>query len=281
MGPIVAVIAPGAMGSGVGQRLAEQGAEVRTSIAGRSAATIERAQAAGMIAVEDGDIAESQIILSIVPPGDALGLAQRLAPLLARAQHKPVFVDCNAVSPDTVREIAAALAATGCPFVDAGIIGGPPKPGEAGPTFYASGPAAAAFERLCAPALEIKRLDETIGTASALKMSYAGITKGMTALGTAMMLAATRAGVADALAQELAASQPMLLKIFTRSVPSMFPKAYRWIREMEEIGHFSGDAATEEIYEGVADLYRRIAADVDGPNRDTAALTEFFKRVAQ
>ena len=84
MQPIVAVIAPGMMGSAVGQRLVENGIEVRTSLAGRSEATLARAKAAGMVGVSDEQIAASDIILSILPPGDALGLAERLAPGAAR-----------------------------------------------------------------------------------------------------------------------------------------------------------------------------------------------------
>jgi putative dehydrogenase len=276
MHPVIAVIAPGSMGSAVGRRLAEHGIAVRTSLSGRSAATAARAAAAGMEAVEIPALAEAAFILSIVPPGEALGLAQSLAPVLSRAAHKPVYVDCNAVSPATIQKISAVIAPTGCGFVDAGIIGGPPLPGDAGPTFYASGPDAAGFAVLDRYGLVIRTLDGPVGAASALKMSYAGITKGLTALGTAMMLAATRAGVAEALAGELAASQPALLKTFKRSVPGMFPKAYRWVAEMEEIADFSGDPATAELYRGVAGLFRRLAADVAGPNRDTAALKDFF-----
>jgi L-threonate 2-dehydrogenase len=276
MKPIIAVIAPGSMGAAVAQRLAEHGAEIRTLLAGRSAATKARAATAGMIGVAPEELAEAAFILSIVPPGDALALAERLAPVLSAAETKPVYFDCNAVSPETVARIARVIAPTGCRFADAGIIGGPPQPGKPGPTFYASGPDAGSFGALTEYGLEIKLLDGPVGAASALKMSYAGITKGMTALGTAMILAATQAGAAEALEAELAASQPALLQIFRRSVPGMFPKAYRWIAEMEEIADFSGDSATAAIYRGIADLYRRIATDVAGPNRDTAALGGFF-----
>ena len=99
MQPIVAVIAPGMMGSAVGKRLVENGIEVRTSLAGRSEATVARAKAAGMVGVSDEQIAAADIILSILPPGDALGLAERLAPALRAAAKKPVFVDCNALDP--------------------------------------------------------------------------------------------------------------------------------------------------------------------------------------
>jgi 3-hydroxyisobutyrate dehydrogenase-like beta-hydroxyacid dehydrogenase len=276
MKPIIAVIAPGSMGAAVGGRLVECGAEVRTLLAGRSAATAARAAASGMIAAEPADLAEAEFILSIVPPGEALGLAESLVPVLSACARKPIYVDCNAVSPDTVARIAAVIAPSGCRFVDAGIIGGPPRPGGDGPVFYAAGLDAGRFAALGDVGLKIRLLDGPIGAASALKMSYAGITKGLTALGTAMILAASRAGAAEALAAELAASAPELLKIFTRAVPGMFPKAYRWVAEMEEVADFSGDPATEALYRGIADLYRRIAADVAGPNRDTAALRNFL-----
>jgi putative dehydrogenase len=277
MKPVIAVLAPGSMGAAVAARLAEHGAEIRTLLSGRSAATVARATAAGMVAVEPAALAQCSHILSIVPPGSAVALAESLVPVLAGATAKPIYIDCNAVSPATIGRIADIIGPTGCRFVDAGIIGGPPRSGETGPVFYASGPDATGFAALADYGLDIRVLDGAVGAASALKMSYAGISKGMTALGTAMMLAATRAGVAEALAAELASSQPGLLKMFRRGVPGMFPKAYRWVAEMEEIADFSGDAATSQIYRGVADLYRRLAADVAGPNADTAALGDFFK----
>src|SRR5713226_7076671 len=139
MNPVVAVIAPGMMGSAVGGRLVENGLKVRTSLTGRSADTVARAKKYGLTSASDEEIAGSDFILSILPPGDAVALAQRFAPALTASNSKPVFVDCNAVSPKTVDRIAAAVAPTGSPFVDAGIIGAPPKPNDAGPRFYASG----------------------------------------------------------------------------------------------------------------------------------------------
>ena len=115
-----------------------------------------------------------------------------------------------------------------------------------------------------------------IGAASAMKMSYAGITKGFTALGAAMMLAATRAGTAEALKAELSGSQPALYGWLTRQMPRMYSKAYRWVAEMEEIAAFVGeDPAAAKFYQGAAELYARIAADFEGPNKETAMLDAF------
>src|SRR6516164_2821687 len=127
---VIGVIAQGTMGSAVGRRLRENGAEVRTLLSGRSPASAERARAAGMVAATDerGLLEGADFFLSILPPGEAEPLARRLAPTLAALDTKPVYLDCNEI-----------IAPTGAHFVDAGIIGGPPRPGYKGPSIYASG----------------------------------------------------------------------------------------------------------------------------------------------
>jgi L-threonate 2-dehydrogenase len=276
MNPVVAVIGAGTMGSGVGRRLVERGLKVVTVLAGRSEVSAQRARAAGMISVADEQIADADIILSIVPPGDAEAVAQRFAPLLKG--KAAVYVDCNAVSPETAIGIGKIIAASGCAYVDIGIIGGPPRPDGYGPALYACGPQASHLAPLAAHGLDLRVLDGPIGAASALKMSYAGITKGFTAVGAAMMLAASRAGTADALYQELAASQPALLAWLSRQMPGMYGKAYRWIAEMDEIAQFArAHAPTAEIYQGIARFYDGMAQDFAGPKKHTAALTAFVK----
>jgi 3-hydroxyisobutyrate dehydrogenase-like beta-hydroxyacid dehydrogenase len=257
----VAVIAAGEMGSAVGRLLAENGARVITSLAGRSAASAARAQKAGMSVVESDDqlAAQADFILSIIPPGHAIALAGRLKPAIARAAKKPVYVDCNAVAPETAEKIETTLAGAGCIYVDAGIIGPPPASGLR-TIFYASGPGAKDFEQLSAHGLFVRVIDGPIGAASAVKLSYAGITKGFTALGAAMMLGAARAGTAAALHQEMVESQPQLLAWLVRQVPRMYSKAYRWVAEMEEISAFLyGDPASEDMYEDIARFYEQIA----------------------
>jgi 3-hydroxyisobutyrate dehydrogenase-like beta-hydroxyacid dehydrogenase len=266
------------MGSAVGQRLVENGIEVRTALAGRSEATVARAKAAGMVGASDEQIAASDIILSILPPGDALGLAERLAPVLRAAAKKPVFVDCNALDPATVLRIARVVQETGATFVDGGIVGGPPKAGYNGPKIYLSGEAAPRVAELTKYGLVMPIQPGPIGAASAMKMSYAGITKGFTALGAAMMLAASRAGTAEDLKAELSSSQPALFAWLTRQMPNMYSKAYRWVAEMEEIAQFVGeDPAARKFYEGAARLYERIAADYDGERKEVGALDAFCK----
>ena len=279
MNPIVAVIAPGMMGAAVGGRLVENGLKVLTSLTGRSTETADRAKKYGLTAASDEEIAAADYILSILPPGDAVALAQRFAPSLKASNSKPVFVECNAVSPPTAERVAAVIAPTGSPFVDAGIIGSPPKTGDAGPRFYASGPEAGRFAALKSYGLDVRVLPGPPTAASAMKLSYAGITKGMQGLAAVMMLAATRAGTADALFAELSSSQAPMLAWLKRSLSLMPPKAYRWIAEMHEIADFVGeDPAGHELYVGAAHFYEQVARDFDGDKKDVAALMAFINK---
>jgi 3-hydroxyisobutyrate dehydrogenase-like beta-hydroxyacid dehydrogenase len=278
----IAIIAPGQMGAAVAARLAEHGVEVLTTLEGRSEASHARARRAGMRDVDREELVRADMLLSILPPGDAVALAEKLAPRIAALGLRPLYVDCNAVSPQTVKRIGAIIARSGAPFVDAGIIGGPPRPGEKGPTFYASGNAAESFASLSTRGLTIKLLNAPIGAASALKMSYAGITKGLTGISAAMMLGARRAGVGEALMSELRDSQPALAARFMRGMPGMYSKAYRWVAEMEEIAAFLGeDAAAASVYEGLARLFERLAEDFASDRDETGTLDALLSGEAE
>jgi len=267
------------MGAGVGQRLAEHKVTVLTTLSGRSPQSAQRARVAGMRDVDEPQLMEADVLLSIVPPGEALALAERLAPLLSAANRKLVYADCNAVSPQTMQHIADTIATTGAPFVAAGIIGPPPKPGSSNTKFYVSGPAAGELAGLNDYGLIVRVLDGPLTAASALKMAYAGITKGFTALGTAMILAATRAGSAEALKAELAESQQALDGFLARQIPGMYGKAYRWVAELDEIARFVGDDHPEHsMLEAAARLYERIAEEVASNNVEIAALDRFVGR---
>jgi L-threonate 2-dehydrogenase len=277
MQPIVAIVAAGNMGSGIARRLVDNGLTVLTLLNGRSATTQQRAAAAGMQPASLEAVMEADLLLSVLPPANALAFAEQTAFALKSARRKPVFADCNAVSPATVRHIHAVISATGAEFVDASIIGFPPEPGGKGPHVYASGEPAAKLAVLGEHGLDVRVLNGPVGAASALKMAYAGISKGTIAIVTAMVLAAERSGSAEALRQELSESEQPLLKSMSVRVPRSFSKAWRWVAEMQEIAEFAReDAAAHEIWMGISALYDRIAEDLGGDRKETDALARFF-----
>jgi 3-hydroxyisobutyrate dehydrogenase-like beta-hydroxyacid dehydrogenase len=176
-----------------------------------------------------------------------------------------IYVDCNAIAPETMTTIAGILAGTRC--VDVGIIGGPPRDAYA-PRFYASGPDAPALLALEQNGLRVRVLAGDVGVASAFKCCYAGITKGFTAIGSVMLAAAQSHDLRAELDDELSESQPALKAWLDRQLPMMPPKAYRWVAEMREIGRASGDPSADAIYNAIADFYATVARERGDAVRD-------------
>jgi 3-hydroxyisobutyrate dehydrogenase-like beta-hydroxyacid dehydrogenase len=225
---VVGVVHPGAMGSVVGALLRARGHEVLWASEGRGSGSVERAQAACLTDAVTlaALLARAEVVLSIVPPHAAVEVAR------AVSGFDGVFVDANAVSPDTARAVQAAV---GSRFVDGGIIGPPPTaPGTT--RLYLSGDSAAAIAELFVGSpLEAIALDGDVGAASALKMSYAAWTKGTAALLVALREVARAHGVDDELVAEWAISQPRLGERYARAVEATADKGWRWVGEMREI----------------------------------------------
>jgi 3-hydroxyisobutyrate dehydrogenase-like beta-hydroxyacid dehydrogenase len=262
MKPTIAIMSPGDMGHALGATLREHGLRVISQLDGRSERTRALAAAAGIEEVPDDAalVREADMLLSILVPAEAQGLAERIARALRRTGATPLYVDCNAIAPQTARHIAEIVEGAGARFVDAGIIGPPPRPGPSSTRFYASGLDAAAFARLKDFGLDVRVVGDQPGQASALKMCYAALTKGTTALMTQLSIAAARLGVSEALRAEFAASQPALLERMQRAVPEMVPKAHRWVGEMEEIARtFQACGLTPRTFGGAAELYALVA----------------------
>ena len=270
----IALISPGAMGSAVARCLTDAGHEVLTSLAGRSPASRARAEAAGMRDASDTELAACDMILSIVPPADAEALVERFMPHLQAQARKPLFVDANALNPVSKKALAARLAEAGCDMVDGGIIGPPPAGGPRITTTFLSGARACEAMILDVPGCGAEVLDGDVGAASALKMCYGGINKGVVGLASALMRAAARHDAADALRREMQRSMPDLFTRYQRQVPDMIPKAYRWVAEMEEIAAFLGedDASGARLFEGMAGLFAHVEADRQGDRHDIAIL---------
>ena len=265
----VALISPGDMGQAVGALLARGGVRVVTCLAGRSERARGLARAAGFVDLPSLEslVREAELVLSIVPPAEALAVARDVAAALAASGARLTYVDCNAIAPRTARAVAAVIAPTGSGFVDAGIVGGPPRDAPS-PRFYASGPDRTHFGSLDDAGLDICLLGAEVGEASAVKMCYAALTKGTTAIATELLVAARKLGVYDTLIAELRDSQAAQSKRMADAVPAMPGKAHRWIVEMEEIARtFEDVGLTPLIFQGAAEMYRLTAASEIGGER--------------
>ena len=258
----VGLLHPGEMGVTVGASVAAGGARVLWASDERSALTQSRAREAGL---EDAGalalvVRQSRVILSVVPPHGALALAQTVAALGFRG----LYVDGNAVSPETAREIGWVIEAAGARFVDGGIIG--PAARKRGTTrFYLSGSAAPEIAVLFnAGPMDAIVLDAPAGAASALKMAYAGWTKGSSALLAAIRAFAMAEGVDSALLAEWKISQPDVPVRSERAFTDNARKAWRFVGEMEEIARsLTGAGLPGGFHEGAREIYERLAVYKD------------------
>ena len=266
----VAILSPGEMGAAVGNVLRESGLEVLTCLKGRSEATRRRAIRSEFATVSDyEDLARrSDLILSILVPAEARDVAKTVAEAIKASGARPAYADCNAISPQSAGSLASIVSAAGGTFADAGIIGGPPRDGYA-PRFYASGPGASTLAEISGRGIDVIHVGDVSGTASAIKMCYAAMTKGTTALQTALLVAAERLGVYEALRDELLISQRTALEQMEGSVERLPSVAHRWIGEMDEIAaKFEAAGVTPDFHHGAATVFRLVAgSDLGDENR--------------
>jgi 3-hydroxyisobutyrate dehydrogenase-like beta-hydroxyacid dehydrogenase len=247
---VVGLLHPGEMGSAVGAVLRSRGHDVLWASEGRSAETARRATEAGL---EDaGSVAElarrSDVVLSICPPHAALEVAGSLA------GFDGIYVDANAISPETSREVATRFDH----YVDGGIVGGPPRaPGDT--RLYLAGEDGPRLAELFAgSALEPVVLSGPVGSASALKRVYAAWTKGSSALLLAVRATARAEGVEDALLAEWTRSIPGLEDRSQRAAASAGKKGWRWVGEMEEIAAtFAAAGEPDGFHKAAAEVFRR------------------------
>ncbi|KAI9817880.1 MAG: hypothetical protein M1827_000999 [Pycnora praestabilis] len=276
----VGILSIGEMGLGIAKLLRAYNYKVVTNISDRSEATHTRARSASLDLVpNDTDLTlQADFILSIVPPRDALSTAQRIvtaAQKINRERTSPLYyIDLNAISPRSATEIADLFKPVpSIRFIDGGIIGPAPKlkPDTdhqwTKPSLVVSGEhelrdAGTSGSHL-QEVLNVKHIALTIGPASGLKMCFASTTKGFTAIAIQSFTTAHRLGVLDELKGHLKEYSPKTRELAEKGLVSMPPKAYRWIREMEEIAdtlHEEGGFA-RDMFQGVSDVYRVVADD--------------------
>ena len=256
----VAILSPGDMGHAVGRLLREHELRVVTCLAGRSERTKMLSEQAGIIDVPTLEqmVEQADIVLSITVSESAPVVARDVADAIKATGSDLLFAECNALSPQNVRQIEPVINSAGGKFVDASIIGGPPRNGSS-PRFYTSGPHAAELEKLRQFGLDVRNIGTETGQASGIKMCYAAMTKGTAALQAQLLIAAELMGLTGDLKAEFQSGQSAVYQGMEGGLPGVPAKARRWVSEMQEIeATFDHLGLSPHLFRGVADMYRLI-----------------------
>lgn len=292
----IGIISIGDMGMGVAKLLIAHGFSVATNCSGRSKETRERVKAAQVtdLASDTELVKRCDVVLSIVPPRDAQATAQRITDamqLVTREKTPLYFADLNAVAPSTIKAIAKAIDKAQVPvtLIDGSILGGPPHPiDRSGPPGSTSGdPAApttavgdwtvplvptsgpvsiadiAGYGTRLAATLNTKHVGAEVGASSGLKMCFASLSKGYSAIAVQSFTTAHRMGVLAPLREAMAEIMPARVGPTEQTLVGMPPKAYRWVGEMEEVArtHAEEGGFEDFLFRGAAGVFRAVAED--------------------
>ncbi|CAF3423645.1 unnamed protein product [Rotaria socialis] len=261
----IAIISPGDMGHAIGRVILSNNPQTKrviTNLNGRSERTKALSYSAGIIDTGSDEelLRQADIILSIVSPSEAAAVAHRFSRHMSLNQGSTIYVDMNAIAPQTTCSIASNFSED-C-FVDGSIVGLPPRANEYSPTIYLSGKNAQKVALAIGDTsmLDIRVLGDEIGQASGLKMCYGTMTKGITAIVLHACVAARSLKLDGAFLDELKRSMPHGFEMANRLIPDMAPKASRWVAEMEEIAKTNEEIGlTAELFQAVANTYKFVA----------------------
>ncbi len=232
----IGILYPGDMGHNVGRVLKEDGFAVVTTLVGRSARTRQLSAQAAITELDSllAVVEQADIVLSIIPPTAAQTVSHNFAYAVQQANRRPLFVDANAVSPMTVSQVGETIRAAGCDFLDACIIG-PARDVRGRCTLYVSGPHVREFESALGQSLRMHPLGDTIGQASAFKMLFSGLNKGLVAVLSELTVAAQEYDCLDDLLACYTELFPGIMQSLEWLVPTYPFHAARRAEEMREL----------------------------------------------
>jgi 3-hydroxyisobutyrate dehydrogenase-like beta-hydroxyacid dehydrogenase len=258
----VGLVGAGAMGSALGANWIAGGADVVVCAADRSPRTQRLVAAAGLRSVPDlEDVVRADLVVSVVPPAEAVPAASMIMRAAKRAGVTPLVADLNAIAPSTLQSVQEVLGHAGLDLVDGSVSGPPPRANGIATRIYVSGPRSAELTGIASPWAEVIALPGNTGQASALKMCTASIYKGTNALIMEALLTASAHGVLDEFIADVSHVWPDHVPKWHLDVAMAATKSARFVAEMHEIALTqSAQGLPAALFEGVAAVYERSAS---------------------
>jgi 3-hydroxyisobutyrate dehydrogenase-like beta-hydroxyacid dehydrogenase len=262
----IGLLGVGEMGAGLASAFVNAGHTVVSDLTGRSESSCVRALKAnieGEVSLE-AVVTRADILFSVLPTQFAYDEAVRVSKLLKGIKTSLLFVEANAIAPSLAADISKLFTDNNTNFIDAGIVGTPPS-GSKRPRLYVSGGNVEPLKLLDGFGIDLVDLGKKIGTASAFKMTYAAMTKGVNALLTNVMLAAEEHGFLELFLEEAQKSQTHLAQRASSNIARLPCDAARWEDEMGQIARSFDDIGLPSAFHiGAGDIMRILAASPYG-----------------
>jgi 3-hydroxyisobutyrate dehydrogenase-like beta-hydroxyacid dehydrogenase len=222
--------------------------DIHSDTPGLSKKIRQRAEETGTQLVDSNSelTGAADIVISTVTANQALAAAQQTA---ARIGPGQLYADLNSVSPSLKQTIDRAISATGARFVEVAVMAPAPPYGHKVPMLVGGAGGAEFVERMSPFGMRLEYTSDKVGEAAATKMCRSVIVKGMEALLTECVLAASRYGAEERVFKSLGETFPGLdwAEMATYMVGRVVVHGERRAREMEEVAETLRSSGVEPI----------------------------------
>jgi 3-hydroxyisobutyrate dehydrogenase-like beta-hydroxyacid dehydrogenase len=218
---------------------------------------VQRASFLEVLPTLKGVVEQATIVMSLVPPAAALPVARDVASHLSSRRSPLLYLDANAIDPKQVIEIGATIEANGGHCVDGSIVGSSADAAHC--VLYLSGRERDRVAQLFAGSLATRSMGDRLGQASAFKLAYSGLLKGIAALAFEVAVAAEEQGFLEELLR-VYRDLPTVMLFIERVLPSYIPHAARRAEELlAEARHHASLGLTAAMAEAAAGTIARVS----------------------
>jgi 3-hydroxyisobutyrate dehydrogenase-like beta-hydroxyacid dehydrogenase len=188
----------------------------------------------------------ADIILSTVTANQALAASQQNAPFLRDGQ---LYADLNSVSPALKQSIDRVITASGAKFVEVAVMAPAPPYGHKVPMLVGGAGGKDFIARMQPYGMQMEFANVKVGEAAATKMCRSVIVKGLEALLTECVLAASRYGAEERVFASLGETFPGIdwSEMATYMVGRVVVHGERRAREMEEVAETLRSSGVDPI----------------------------------
>lgn len=277
--PVIALLSPGDMGTQIAKALIKKNFKVITAGEGRSHKTLQNIQNTG---IEDAGslqntVEQADVILSLTSPEGSLKLAENIVSCLKNASNRPLYVDLNSNTPAMALSIEVLLLSINIQFVNGAVMGASKDIPENG-VLVISGIHRNFFLELFGKVFKIKDAGEKTEAASAYKLLFSMVNKGINALFFETMTAAAHFGILDELNESLQDFLPGTYQDLIKTTPTYPQHIFRRIDEMKGLTEMlESENLPNVIASGTAETFERVYQSNIFENETPKEVIETFR----
>lgn len=276
---IVGLLFPGDMGLAIAEVLLKNNFRVITASEGRSQKTadrIKKSEIEDLVSLQKV-VDASDIILSVNSPDKSVEIAEQISICLSDHHAKKIFVDLNSNTTESATRIDHICAAKNAVHINGAVLGAS-KDMEKDSVIVLSGKERKYILDLFDGIFNTKDAGENIESASAYKLLFSLVNKGINAVFFEAMTAAAHYGIVDELMTSLLSYLPGTFKDLEKTTPTYIPHIERRMHEMQGLSNMQkSQGLPSSISSATAETFELVNRSEIFKNAESATVKETFQ----